>query len=84
MLNSHANSLQVIFGLIIYTYYEIIWVNSYPTGAPVEACGGDVTDIVPNHVPHNASDNDDIPYSVSTHDFEYFTYRPGGYYDCKC
>lgn len=58
-------------------------MSSYPTGPPVDACG-DVTDVVPNHLPHTASDNDDIPFSVSTRDFEYFTYRPGGYYDCKC
>ena len=55
-------------------------MNDLPTGAPIEACGN-MTDIVPNHLPHNASDNDDIPYSVSTRDFEY--YIPGGYYDCK-
>ena len=63
----------------------MIEVDGYPTGAPLEACG-EVTDIVPNHQPFNASSNEDIPYSLDLYDFEYYTngtYIPGYYYYCK-
>ena len=71
--------------MILFTYCLIIGVNGFPTGAPAEACG-DVTDIMPNHRPYVASNNDDIPYYVHSYDFEYNNdaYTPGGYYYCKC
>ena len=62
----------------------MIEVDGRSTGAPLEACG-EVTDIVPNHLPFNASDNEDIPYSLDLYNFEYTngTYIPGYYYYCK-
>ena len=44
-------------------------MNSCSTGAPTAACR-EVTDIVPNHEPYTASDNDSVPYIVSLDDFE--------------
>ena len=70
--------LQVILGLVILTcIYE---VNSYPTGAPINACG----DIMPNHSSNAASDNNNIPYLVNLDDFEDSngTYIPGMSYEC--
>ena len=61
--------------------YLIIEVNSFPTGAPIEACG-EVTDIVPNHNSSTASDNDSIPYFVSLSDSN-GTYIPELQYQCK-
>ena len=77
------NSLQASFGLILYTYCLLTGVNSLPNGAPIEACGG-VTDIAPNHRPHDASSNDKVPYYVHLYDFEHNSYIPGKQYNCKC
>ena len=77
------NFLQTSFGLILYTYCLVIEVNSLPNGAPIDACGG-VTDIAPNHRPHDASNNDNVPYYVHLYDFEYNSYIPGKQYNCKC
>lgn len=74
-----------MIGLIFFSFYLILGVNGLPNGAPEAACG-DVTDIVPDHGPYAASNNDDIPYRVDLSLFDYYngTYTPGWYYRCKC
>ena len=75
---------QIIFTLILLSIdFLIIQTNGFPSGAPIEACG----DVVPDHVPHNASDNEDLLYSVLLYSFGTYmlsnTYVPGEVYTGK-
>ena len=76
-------SPQVIFTLILSIDFLIIRTSGFPSGAPIEACG----DVVPDHVPHNASDSEDLLYTVLLHSFETYmlrnTYLPGEPYSGK-
>ena len=74
--------MQVIFGLVFFSYFLILGVNSYPNGAPVEACRN-VTDIMPNHSSTIPSSNT-IPFSVNLTDFVDNVYIPEMIYYCKC
>ena len=76
-----------MFGLILFINYLTIGINGFPNGAPIEACGS-VTDIVPNHASNNASDNNNIPYSVYIDLYDLggnnVAYMPEMEHFCKC